>query len=43
MRITIENIGGQWLINGKRLGYDDLTEAELLLLNEFFKEIKQKN
>lgn len=38
--IRIENIGGIFYVNGKRLGYDTLTEMEIQMLNEFFKEFK---
>jgi len=40
MNIRIENIGGVWYVNGKRLGYDILTLAELSAINEFIKEVK---
>lgn len=40
MNIRIENIGGIWYCNGKRLGYDSLTPAEFSAINEFIKEIK---
>ena len=40
--ISIENIGGVFYINGKRLGHDDLSEAEKNFINEFFKEFKIK-
>lgn len=41
VKIKIENIGGIFYVNGKRLGYDILTEMELQMINEFFKEYKQ--
>lgn len=40
MKVVIENIGGIFYINGKRLGHDTLSEAENNFLNEFIKEIK---
>lgn len=40
MKVVIENIGGIFYINGKRLGHDILSEAEKNFLNEFIKEIK---
>lgn len=40
MNIRIENIGGIWFVNAKRIGYDTLTHAELTAVNEFIKEIK---
>lgn len=40
MNINIQNIGGLWYVNGKRLGYDSLSPAEISAINEFIKEIK---
>ncbi|MDF2931260.1 MAG: hypothetical protein K0R36_591 [Chryseobacterium sp.] len=40
MNIRIENIGGIWYCNGKRLGYDILSHAEITAINEFMKEFK---
>lgn len=40
MKVVIENIGGIFYINGKRLGHDILSEVEKNFLNEFIKEIK---
>lgn len=42
IRITIENIQGVFLINGKRLGHEELSEKEKNALNEFIKKYKQK-
>ena len=39
--INIQNIGGSFYINGKRLGYDTLTLEELQALDEFIREYKQ--
>jgi hypothetical protein len=39
--IKIENVGGIFYVNGKRLGHDVLTETEVTVLNEFIKEYKQ--
>ena len=39
--INIQNIGGIFYINGKRLGYDTLTPEELQALDEFISENKQ--
>ena len=39
--INIQNIGGIFYINGKRLGHDILSEAEKRAINEFIKEYKQ--
>ena len=36
----IENIGGVFYINGKRLGHDILSDLEKQVLNEFIKEYK---
>ena len=41
--ITIENIGGIFFINSKRLGHDILSDAEKNALNEFIKEYKHQN
>lgn len=40
MNIRIENVGGIWYVNAKRLGYDILSHAEITALNEFIKEFK---
>lgn len=40
MTVTIVNDGGVFLVNGKRLGHDALTELEMVMLNEFIKEYK---
>ncbi|CAA7196715.1 hypothetical protein CHRY9293_02790 [Chryseobacterium potabilaquae] len=40
--IKIENVGGIFYINGKRLGQEPLSEFEQVALNEFIKEYKQK-
>ncbi|MFP7656127.1 hypothetical protein [Chryseobacterium proteolyticum] len=40
MTVTIVNDGGVFLVNGKRLGHDPLTELEMVMLNEFIKEYK---
>lgn len=39
--INIQNIGGIFYINGKRLGHDTLTPEELQALDEFIREYKQ--
>lgn len=39
--INIQNIGGIFYINGKRLGHDILSEAEKSAINEFIREYKQ--
>ena len=39
--IKIQNIGGIFYINGKRLGQDALTPEELQALDEFIREYKQ--
>lgn len=41
MTIKIENIGGIWYVNHKRLGIDFITEAEYMAINEFIKEFKE--
>ena len=41
MTVKIENIGGIFYINGKRLGHDILSQAETMVLNEFIKEYKE--
>ena len=38
--INIQNIGGIFYINGKRLGHDTLTTEELQALDEFIREYK---
>ena len=38
--VKIENIGGVFYINGKRLGHDILSDLEKQVLNEFIKEYK---
>lgn len=40
MNIRIENIGGVWYVNGKRLGHDVLSQLEITAINEFIKEVK---
>lgn len=40
MTVKIQNIGGIYYINGKRLGHDILTDAETNFLNDFIKEMK---
>lgn len=40
MTVVIENIGGIFYINHKRLGHDILSDAETVFLNEFIKEMK---
>lgn len=44
MKVTviIENVGGVWYINHKRLGHDRLSEMEITALNEFIKEYKNQ-
>lgn len=44
MKITIliENVGGIWFVNHKRLGYDQLSPAEIDALNNFIKEFKDE-
>ena len=39
--INIQNIGGIFFINGKRLGHDTLLPEELQALDEFIREYKQ--
>ena len=39
--INIQNIGGIFYINGKRLGHDTLLPEELQALDEFIREYKQ--
>ena len=39
--INIQNIGGIFYINGKRLGHDTLTPLELQALDELIREYKQ--
>lgn len=41
MTVKIENIGGIFYVNGKRLGHDILSQAEIMVLNEFIKEYKE--
>lgn len=36
---TIENVSGIWYCNGKR--YQELTDFEKTILNEFFKKYKK--
>ncbi|MCC3214990.1 hypothetical protein LIV57_06870 [Chryseobacterium sp. X308] len=45
MKVTviIENVGGVFYVNHKRLGHDPLSEMETTALNEFIKEFKQSN
>ena len=40
--VKIENIGGIYYINGKRLGHDPLSDLERQILNEFIKDYKAK-
>lgn len=40
MKIVIENKGGIFFVNGKRLGHDILSDAEKICINEFIKEKK---
>ena len=40
MIVRIENIGGIWYINQKRLFHDQLTEVEIMAINDFFKQWK---
>lgn len=40
--VSIQNVGGIYYINGKRLGHDTLTEMEIMMLNEFIKEYKEQ-
>ena len=40
--INIQNIGGIFYINGKRLGHDTLTPEEIQALDEFIREYKHK-
>ena len=40
--VKIENIGGIYYINGKRLGHDLLSDLEKQILNDFIKEYKAK-
>jgi hypothetical protein len=42
MTVTIVNDGGVFLVNGKRLGHDSLTQLEMAMLNEFIKEFKNQ-
>ena len=39
--INIQNIGGIFYINGKRLGHDTLLPEELQALDEFMREYKK--
>lgn len=39
--IIIENVGGIFYINHKRLGHDKLSDMEKTALNEFIKEYKE--
>lgn len=41
MTVKIENIGGIFYVNGKRLGHDLLTKCEKDALNNFIKEYKE--
>ncbi|GEJ46062.1 hypothetical protein [Chryseobacterium sp. ON_d1] len=45
MKVTviIENVGGVFYVNHKRLGHEPLSEMETTALNEFIKEFKQSN
>lgn len=43
MTVVIERIDGIYYINGKRMGHDELSEAEYVFLIEFIREMKQKN
>lgn len=40
MIVRIENIGGIWYVNNKRLFHDQLTETETMAINDFFKQWK---
>lgn len=40
--VKIENIGGIFYINGKRLGHDILSDLERQILNDFIKKYKEK-
>ena len=40
--VKIENIGGIYYINGKRLGHDLLSDLEKQILNDFIKDYKAK-
>lgn len=40
--IRIENQGGVWYVNHKRLGHDKLSDLEITALNEFIKEFKNQ-
>lgn len=42
MKVTviIENVGGVFFVNHKRLGHDKLSDMETTALNEFIKEYK---
>lgn len=42
MKVTviIENVGGVFFVNHKRLGHDKLSDMEKVALNEFIKEYK---
>lgn len=42
MKVVIDRIDGIYYINGKRLGHEPLSEAEINFLNDFFKEQKQQ-
>lgn len=39
--IVIENVGGIFYVNHKRLGHDKLSDMEITALNEFIKEFKE--
>lgn len=41
-KMVIENIGGVFYINKKRIGRDMLTHAEFEFMNNFFKAIKDE-
>jgi len=43
MTIKVENIGGIWYVNHKRLGIDFITEAEYMAVKEFINLKKRKN
>lgn len=40
MIVRIENIGGIWYVNNKRLGRDVLDKIEIESVNEFFAQWK---
>lgn len=38
--VLIQNIGGIWYINQKRLGHDKLTDTEIAAIDNFIREFK---